>query len=130
MRTATGPRWTCYPRASAWKSSLTGGRAEKRRRWPAVTEAGISVLAGYVVYEALAPTATRDCGRGGLSVGRRRLAARRSRADGICDGLLMSVGWAPSDALLCQARGKMAYDPELEQFVPQKLPAGVLRRDG
>jgi sarcosine oxidase subunit alpha len=42
-----------------------------------------------------------------------------------CDGLMMSVGWAPADSLFCQARGKMKYSRELEQFVPGVLPAGI-----
>lgn len=42
-----------------------------------------------------------------------------------CDGVLMSVGWAPAAALLYQAGVGMGYDETLEQFVPQTLPAGV-----
>jgi len=42
-----------------------------------------------------------------------------------CDGLAMSVGWAPADSLFCQARGKMRYAKELEQFVPGVGPPGL-----
>ncbi|HUY32553.1 MAG TPA: glycine cleavage T C-terminal barrel domain-containing protein [Pirellulales bacterium] len=42
-----------------------------------------------------------------------------------CDGLAMSVGWAPADSLFCQARGKMRYAKELEQFVPGAWPQGL-----
>ena len=42
-----------------------------------------------------------------------------------CDGLLMSVGWAPAAALLCQAGGDMYYDERVGQFVPDSLPEGV-----
>ena len=42
-----------------------------------------------------------------------------------CDGLAMSVGWAPADSLFCQARGKMKYSRELEQFLPDTLPPGI-----
>ncbi|HJT35081.1 MAG TPA: FAD-dependent oxidoreductase [Pirellulales bacterium] len=42
-----------------------------------------------------------------------------------CDGVAMSVGWSPADALFCQARGKMKYSHELAQFVPDVSPSGV-----
>jgi sarcosine oxidase subunit alpha len=41
------------------------------------------------------------------------------------DGLWMSVGFAPANALLHQAGGRMKYQQNLEQFVPAELPAGV-----
>jgi sarcosine oxidase subunit alpha len=42
-----------------------------------------------------------------------------------CDGIAMSVGWAGADGLLYQAGGRMTYSDELEQFIPDILPAGV-----
>ena len=42
-----------------------------------------------------------------------------------CDGVAVSVGWAPADGLLRQAGTTMEYDGELEQFVPSSLPPGV-----
>jgi sarcosine oxidase, subunit alpha len=42
-----------------------------------------------------------------------------------CDGLLMSVGWAPAAALLYQAGASMRYDAGVHQFVPERLPEGV-----
>jgi sarcosine oxidase, subunit alpha len=42
-----------------------------------------------------------------------------------CDGVAMSVGWAPAAGLLYQAGAKMRYAKEIEQFVPQSLPKGV-----
>jgi sarcosine oxidase subunit alpha len=42
-----------------------------------------------------------------------------------CDGLLMSVGWAPAAALLYQAGTVMRYDDRLQQFVPERLPDGL-----
>ncbi|MGH7191956.1 MAG: 2Fe-2S iron-sulfur cluster-binding protein, partial [Candidatus Saccharimonadales bacterium] len=42
-----------------------------------------------------------------------------------CDGVAMSVGWAPADSLFCQARGKMKYSQALAQFVPDAAPPGV-----
>jgi len=42
-----------------------------------------------------------------------------------CDGVLMSVGWAPAAPLLYQAGTKMRYDEAVHQFVPAQLPPGV-----
>jgi sarcosine oxidase subunit alpha len=42
-----------------------------------------------------------------------------------CDGLWMSVGFAPASALLHQAGARMTFDDGLQQFVPAALPAGV-----
>ncbi len=42
-----------------------------------------------------------------------------------CDGIVMSVGWAPTANLLYQAGTRMRYEKSLEQFVPDVLPAGV-----
>ncbi|MSR13164.1 MAG: FAD-binding protein [Gammaproteobacteria bacterium] len=42
-----------------------------------------------------------------------------------CDGLLMSVGWAPAGQLLHQARVRFTYDPQLEQVLPSEFPAGI-----
>jgi sarcosine oxidase subunit alpha len=41
------------------------------------------------------------------------------------DGVWMSVGFAPANALLHQARARMSYSNTVGQFVPQSLPAGV-----
>ncbi|MHB1213830.1 MAG: 2Fe-2S iron-sulfur cluster-binding protein [Thiobacillus sp.] len=42
-----------------------------------------------------------------------------------CDGILMSVGWAPAGNLLYQAGTRMRYEKALEQFVPDVLPVGI-----
>ncbi|MDX2217127.1 MAG: 2Fe-2S iron-sulfur cluster-binding protein [Oculatellaceae cyanobacterium bins.114] len=42
-----------------------------------------------------------------------------------CDGIVMSVGWAPAANLLYQAGTKMQFDPQIQQFVPEVLPMGV-----
>ena len=42
-----------------------------------------------------------------------------------CDGVAMSVGWAPAAALLYQAGAKMRFDDASQQFVPERLPPGV-----
>ena len=40
-----------------------------------------------------------------------------------CDGLLMSVGWAPAGGVLYQAGASLEYDSKLGQVVPASLPA-------
>lgn len=42
-----------------------------------------------------------------------------------CDGLLMSVGYAPAAAMLYQAGARMTYADTPGQFVPGSLPPGV-----
>jgi sarcosine oxidase subunit alpha len=41
------------------------------------------------------------------------------------DGLWISVGYAPANALLHQAGARLRYEPSVEQFVPAVLPPGV-----
>jgi len=42
-----------------------------------------------------------------------------------CDGIAVSVGWAPADSLFCQTGGKLTYSDLLHQFVPARAPGGV-----
>ena len=42
-----------------------------------------------------------------------------------CDGVAVSVGWAPDGGLLYQAGARFQYKTEVEQFVPNSLPAGL-----
>jgi len=42
-----------------------------------------------------------------------------------CDGLIMSVGWAPAAAHLYQAGCDMYYDEDVGQIVPVSLPDGI-----
>jgi sarcosine oxidase, subunit alpha len=53
---------------------------------------------------------------GGVTPGRRQIEL---------DGIWMSVGFAPANALLHQANALMSYAQAVEQFVPQTLPVGV-----
>ena len=41
------------------------------------------------------------------------------------DGVWMSTGFAPANALLLQAGATMRYDTRLRQYLPETLPAGV-----
>lgn len=42
-----------------------------------------------------------------------------------CDGLLMSMGWAPAGAPIYQAGGKFSYNDTLHQLLPVTMPDGV-----
>jgi sarcosine oxidase subunit alpha len=42
-----------------------------------------------------------------------------------CDGIVMSVGWAPAANLLYQAVAKLDFEEHLQQFVPRTLPPGI-----
>ena len=42
-----------------------------------------------------------------------------------CDGVAMSVGWAPAAALLYQAGTRMRFDDACQQFVPETLAPGI-----
>ena len=42
-----------------------------------------------------------------------------------CDGIAMSVGWAPNIGLAYQAGGRFSYSEDIGQFVPETLPEHV-----
>lgn len=91
-----------------------------------VSKAGIAVRRGHTVYQA-----TSGGDRAGVdgaivcSLGADGQPDTRQGQRVECDGVAMSVGWAPADSLFCQARGKMKYSKALEQFVPDAAPPGV-----
>jgi sarcosine oxidase subunit alpha len=91
-----------------------------------VAKAGIPVRRGHAVYEASLGSdltgidAVTICPLDGDGQPRPRESQRIE-----CDGLAMSVGWAPADSLFCQARGKLKYFADLEQFVPDSAPPGI-----
>ncbi len=91
---------------------------------PRVKQVGIPVFKGHCVFEAEAVgarlVAATICPLG--SDGKPETSAPQKFA---CDGLVMSVGWAPAAALLYQAGTKMRYDARVHQFVPDGLPEGV-----
>ncbi|HMB58451.1 MAG TPA: glycine cleavage T C-terminal barrel domain-containing protein, partial [Xanthomonadales bacterium] len=43
-----------------------------------------------------------------------------------CDLLGISGGWAPRVHLLCHARGSLRFDPAIQGFLPDRLPAGFV----
>jgi sarcosine oxidase subunit alpha len=82
---------------------------------------GVPVYYGVVPIEAVAG----DSG----DVGSFRFETRPSAPSGPrqieLDGIWMSVGFAPANALLHQANTRMSYAHAVEQFLPQSLPPGV-----
>jgi len=42
-----------------------------------------------------------------------------------CDGLIMSMGWAPAGAPIYQAGGKFSYNNTLHQLLPEEMPESV-----
>ena len=93
-----------------------------------VRAAGIAIHAGHAVSRAIP-------GPGRVGIRGVELAplddASRVRQDQAfqlsCDGLIMSVGWAPADGLFYQAGGRMAWSESLQQFVPRRelAPPGL-----
>ena len=92
---------------------------------PNSVPAGVEVRRGMAVVEALAD-------RRGLLRGVR---IATPAADGTwdhaateeiaCDGLMVSVGFAPALALAYQAGARMRFDMQTQQFVPATLPDGL-----
>jgi sarcosine oxidase subunit alpha len=89
-----------------------------------LVQAGVRIYSGYGIFELRAKggrvgaaVVAPVLANGELDVARREIIA--------CDGVLMSVGYAPAAALLHQAGAKMPFDEAVQQFVPQTLPPGV-----
>ncbi len=89
-----------------------------------LSQAGTRIYSGHGIYElsnrggkVAAAVVCPVLGSGELDVSRQQTIA--------CDGVLMSVGYAPAAALLYQAGTRMRFDDAIQQFVPDALPAGV-----
>lgn len=84
---------------------------------------GIRILAGHCLSEARAGT---DGTLAAVSVATFADAqAGTVREEIACDGVVVSVGYAPAANLLYQAGTRMRFDDFLQQFVPGQLPDGV-----
>ena len=91
----------------------------------------IRVFAGHAVYEAR-PTSDNS---GTAKAALRGVVVCPLGSDGLprveqateleCDGLVMSVGYAPADALFYQSGGRMCWSEELAQFAPHTAPDGI-----
>ncbi len=83
----------------------------------------VRVLRNHAVFEVHGKNAVTGVTACALSSdGGADLVRRESLA---CDGVVVSVGYAPAAALLYQAGAQMRYDDALCQFVPARLPEGV-----
>jgi len=89
-----------------------------------LVESGVRVLCGHCIVAAHA--AADGSGVNAVSVapwnGRAAAGAQETLP---CDGVLMSVGFAPAAALLYQSGATMRYEEQLGQFVPVELAPGV-----
>ena len=88
--------------------------------------AGIDVHTGWAVYEAI-PARGKQGIRGAvlcpIDSGSDLWTDSKRYLE--CDAIVMSVGWSANASLVYQAGGRFEYSEQLEQFVPQRLPAGV-----
>ena len=91
-----------------------------------VARAGIEVRAEHTIYEAL--PSRNKMSVAGVTLcpldekGQPDLSATERVK---CDGVVVSVGWAPAAAPLYQVGAKLHYAEHVEQFVPRSLPDGV-----
>jgi len=92
----------------------------------AVADAGIPVFRGWTLY-ALSPSRghTGVCGAELRPLGAKGEAQLHRAKRFPCDGVAISVGFAPNAALLYQAGAELRYDERIEQYVPRTLPRGV-----
>lgn len=87
---------------------------------------GIPVFRGHCIESAIAQPGNKGIAAVRITPWAGQGQAGASRSATIpCDGVVMSVGWAPAAALLYQSGSKMRFDNDCQQFVPDQLPAGV-----
>jgi len=86
----------------------------------------VPVVQGSCIYQAI-PSARGTAVKGATVCSIRRDGGvdLSTRKDYACDGIVMSVGFAPANALLHQAGATMRFDDFIQQFVPQHLPVAV-----
>ena len=91
-----------------------------------VQKAGIKLLKGFCIYEAIANRA-KDNVQAVMVCPIAANGEPQTNAAQIvpCDGVAMSIGFTPALNLLYQAGMKTRYDQTVEQFVPAQLPPGV-----
>lgn len=101
-----------------------GGECSPLRQ--AVADAGIRIYQGYTILEALSDRPDGNVGTAVLCMLDAEGTPRQQESFHIgCDGIAMSVGWAPAAGLLYQAGTRMRYAQDVQQFVPAQLPKGV-----
>ncbi|CAG0956266.1 sarcosine oxidase, subunit alpha [Methylophilaceae bacterium] len=88
---------------------------------------GVKIYTGSCVYEAL-PTKDKLGVQGAVICPFDEVGGAVNADKGVtvdCDGIAMSAGWAPAAALLYQSGIGMGYDNAIQQFVPDRFPAGI-----
>jgi len=88
-----------------------------------IEQRGVRVLHSHAVLEAHGSDAVSAVSVGPLASN--GLPASTAVESITCDGVVVSVGYAPAAPLLYQAGARMDYHSALEQFVPAQLPEGV-----
>lgn len=92
----------------------------------ALQDRGIPIFSGHCVYEAkLNPAGDGVCAAVICPLDADGKPQTQFKQAIACDGIVMSVGWAPAANLLYQAGTKMRFDHHIQQFVPEVLPTGV-----
>lgn len=90
-----------------------------------VRSLGIPIYSGHCVYEAKSNPAKDGVSSAVICpidlAGNLEIEFKQTI---LCDGIVMSVGWASAANLLYQAGTKMRFDQDLQQFVPEQLPTG------
>jgi sarcosine oxidase subunit alpha len=88
----------------------------------AINRAGIEVIQGWTVYEALAAKGNKHVK--GVDVRQILAPGEVAQASRIidCDLLCMSAGYMPAYQLLCQAGGQLSYSDDNSQFQLSNLP--------
>lgn len=100
----------------------SGGKSANRVR---VEQSGVAVSEQCCIYEAIASK------RGDRVRGVRvapfvdGVVSQKAMREIACDGVIMSVGWAPTANLLYQAQADMEFSTAISQFVPKALPSHV-----
>lgn len=91
-----------------------------------VIEKGVDVRTGCVIAGAVAATGKKRISGAVIGPLDDHGDLRRESAKLVdCDGIAMSVGWAPNGGLLYQAGGRFRYAEDVHQLTPHTVPDGV-----
>jgi sarcosine oxidase subunit alpha len=91
----------------------------------ALSARGVKVLQGWTVVASRGRRALEGVVLAPVADAQRASAPGSIRRELACDLLLVCGGEAPATALIAQAGGRTAYDPELGHFALSELPPGV-----
>jgi sarcosine oxidase subunit alpha len=91
-----------------------------------VSDAQITIHPGHTVYEAIAASGKTRLRQAIITPIDQAGHPQPDESSHIeCDGIVVSVGWAPNGGLIYQSGGRFAYSKQAEQFVPCKLSPGL-----